>query len=176
MIILLWYNRFVSPFDLIYERGFQMEENVKKHITRPAAREYAFALLFARTFSADEPADDFYARELENAEIDFGVQLDYVHDVFFGVCDRQEEINGLISKYAAGWTVSRLARTSAAILRLSVYEMMAVSDVPKRVSINEAVELAKKYDDDKAPAYINGVLNSISKALPDKECDAESDK
>ena len=153
-----------------------MEENKKTHITRKDAREYAFALLFAKTFSEEDDADCFYARELENADIDFGTQLDYVHDVFFGVCDKRDEIDELISRYASGWTVSRLMKTTAAILRLSVYEMMAVSDVPKRVSLNEAVELAKKYDDDKAPAYINGVLNSISKTLPDKECDIETDK
>ncbi len=153
-----------------------MEEIKKNHITRTEAREYAFALLFARTFSEEEEADSFYARELENAELDFGTQLDYVHDVFFGVSDRIEEIDGLISKFASGWTVSRLAKITVSILRLSVYEMMAVADVPKRVSLNEAVELAKKYDDDKAPAYINGVLNSIAKTLPDRPCDEESDK
>jgi len=153
-----------------------MEENKKTHITRKDAREYAFALLFAKTFSEEDEADSFYARELENAELDFGAQLDYVHDVFFGVCDRRDEIDALICEFAAGWTVSRLAKTTVSVLRLSIFEMMAVCDVPKRVSINEAVELAKKYDDEKAPAYVNGVLNSISKKLPNKPCDQESDK
>lgn len=150
-----------------------MEEKNKTHITRSEAREYAFALLFAKTFSPEEDADTFYQRELENAEIEFGAQLDYVHDVFFGVCDSMEDIDGKISEFAVGWNISRLAKTTVATLRLSVYEMMAISDVPKRVSLNEAVELAKKYDDDKAPAFVNGVLNSIAKTLPDRECDTD---
>ena len=56
-------------------------------------------------------------------------------------------------------------------MRLSVYEMAAVNDVPKKVSLNEAVELAKKFDDDNAPAFINGVLNTVSHTLPDRDCD-----
>lgn len=150
-----------------------MDENIKTHITRSEAREYAFALLFAKTFSPEEEADTFYARELENAEIEFGDQIDYVHNVFFGVCDRIDEIDGKITEFAEGWAISRLAKATVSILRLSVYEMTAVSDVPKRVSLNEAVELAKKFDEDKAPAFINGVLNSISKTLPDRDCDTD---
>ena len=148
-----------------------MDEIIKMPVNRSSAREYTFALLFARTFAPEDPADEFYARELENAGIEFGDQIDYVHGVFFGIDDRLSEIDGLISEAANGWNLQRLAKTTLAIMRLSVYEMMAVCDVPKRVSLNEAVELAKKYDDDNAPAYINGVLNAISKKLPERECD-----
>ncbi len=150
-----------------------MDEIIKQPITRSSAREYVFALLFAKSFVPDEPADEFYKGELENAKIEFGDQIEYVYNVFFGVEDRLQEIDSYISEAANGWNLSRLAKTTLAIMRLSVYEMLAVHDVPKRVSLNEAVELAKKYDDDNAPAYINGVLNSISKQLPDRECDAD---
>lgn len=150
-----------------------MEENIKSPLNRYTAREYAFALLFARTFSPDEDADEFYALEVDNAGIEFGDQADYVHGVFFGVCDRLDEIDTKISEYAKGWSITRLSKTELALMRLSVYEMMNVADVPKRVSINEAVELAKKYGDEKAPAFVNGILNSISKELPDRECDLD---
>ncbi len=149
-----------------------MDEIIKMPVTRSSAREYVFALLFARTFAPEDAADEFYSNELENAQIEFDDQIDYVHGVFFGVEDKLTDIDGLISEAANGWNLSRLSKTTLAIMRLSVYEMMSVSDVPKRVSLNEAVELAKKYDDDNAPAYINGVLNAISKKLPDRECDA----
>ncbi len=151
-----------------------MEENIKAPITRHTAREYVFALLFARAFSPDESADEFYALELENAEIEFGDQIDYVHDVFFGITDNLSEIDDKISAAAEGWTLSRIAKVTLAIMRVCVFEMMNVSDVPKRVALNEAVELAKKYDDDNAPAFINGVLNTISHALPDRPCDIDS--
>ena len=148
-----------------------MEENIKSAITRTEAREYVFALLFARAFSPDEAADEFYAREMENAEIEFGDQIDYVHGVFFGIMDNLSEIDEKISAAATGWNLGRLSKTTLSIMRLSVYEMAAVNDVPKKVSLNEAVELAKKFDDDNAPAFINGVLNTVSHTLPDRDCD-----
>ena len=148
-----------------------MEENIKSPLNRYTAREYAFALLFAKAFSPEEEADSFYALEVENAGIEFGEQADYVHGVFFGVCDRLCEIDGKINEYTKGWAINRLSKTELALMRLSVYEMMAVNDVPKRVALNEAVELAKKYGDEKAPAFVNGVLNNIAHDLPDRECD-----
>ncbi len=148
-----------------------MEGNNKSAITRTEAREYVFALLFARTFAPDEAADEFYALEMENAEIEFGDQIDYVHSVFFGIDDNITEIDEKISSAASGWNLNRLSKTTLAIMRLSVYEMMAVNDVPKKVALNEAVELAKKFDDDNAPAFVNGVLNTISHTLPDRDCD-----
>ncbi len=148
-----------------------MEENIKASITRTEAREYVFALLFARTFAPDEAADEFYAREMENAEIEFGIQIDYVHDVFFGITDTLSEIDEKISAAASGWSLNRLSKASLAIMRLCIYEMTAVNDVPKRVALNEAVELAKKFDDDNAPSFINGVLNTVAHSLPERECD-----
>ena len=148
-----------------------MEENNKATITRVEAREYVFALLFAKAFSPDEAADEFYAREMENAEIEFGDQIDYVHDVFFGIMDNAPAIDEKISAAASGWTLNRLSKATLAIMRLSTYEMTAVNDVPKKVALNEAVELAKKFDDDNAPAFINGVLNTIAHSLPERECD-----
>lgn len=150
-----------------------MEENNTTRISRHEAREYVFALLFARTFSADEEADSFFAKELENADVEFGDQIDYVHDAFFGICDRQGEIDELISAAAQGWTINRLTKATVSVMRLCIYEMLAVDDVPKRAALNEAVELAKKYCEDNAPGYINGVLNTIAHQLPDRDCDAD---
>lgn len=148
-----------------------MEENIKAPTTRARAREYVFALLFAKAFATDEAADEFYAREMENAEIEFGDQIDYVHDVFFGIMDTVSQIDEKISDAASGWTLNRLSKASLAIMRLCTYEMTAVNDVPKKVALNEAVELAKKFDDDNAPSFINGVLNTIAHSLPERECD-----
>ena len=150
-----------------------MEEKTTQKITRHEAREYAFALLFAKAFNPEEEADEFYKKEIDAAEIEFGDQIDYVHGVFFGVEDRCTEIDLLIAEHAEGWAVDRLAKVTLSVMRLCIYEMMAVNDVPKRVALNEAVELAKKYGEDKAPVYVNGVLNAISHKLPERECDAD---
>ncbi len=148
-----------------------MEDLLRNPSYRAAAREFVFALIFAKEFAPDAPADEFYIGELENADVQFGEQADYVHDTFFGIIDNMESIDEKISAAAVGWTVSRLSKVSLAIMRLCIYEMLALDDVPKRVALNEAVELAKKYDDDSAPSFINGVLNTIAHTLPDKECD-----
>ena len=113
----------------------------------------------------------FFAHEIENADAEFGEQIDYVRKVFFGVEESMAELDEKIASAAVGWSVSRLSKTSISIMRLAVYEMTNVNDVPKRVALNEAVELAKRFDDEKASGFINGVLNSIAKTLPDRECD-----
>ena len=150
-----------------------MDEKNTSYVSRREAREYAFALLFARCFNTEEDADAFYAKEIDNAEIEFGDQIDYVHNVFFGISDTLCEIDEKISANAEGWTISRLTKATLSIMRLAVYEMTHVDDVPKRVALNEAVELAKKYCEDNAPSYVNGVLNAIAHQLPERECDAE---
>ena len=73
-----------------------------------------------------------------------------------------------IEKSLIGWNKKRLSIVSTAILRLATYEMLFVSDIPNKVSINEAINLSKKYDDDKAYMLINGVLNAVSKEIAEK--------
>ena len=79
----------------------------------------------------------------------------------FGVCEKQDEIDATIERHSNGWKVARLTRVSRAVIRLCVYEMANVQDVPATVAINEAIELSKKYDDEKARSFVNGVLNGI---------------
>ena len=78
-----------------------------------------------------------------------------------------EIIDGVIGRHAKGWKTSRISKVSRSILRLCVYEML-YEEIPYSVSINEAVELAKKFDDEKARPFINGILNSVKNALEAK--------
>ncbi len=89
-------------------------------------------------------------------------QDDYVEGVFFDIGEKISVIDEKIFANTNGWKADRLSRVSLSIMRLCVYEMLYRRDVPYSVSINEAVELAKKYDHDKAPKFINGVLNTIA--------------
>ena len=130
---------------------------------RRTQRDVAFKMLFEADFKKDENRDELYEALLAEHEAE---NADYLNDVFFGVLDNAEELDGLISEFAKGWKLSRISRVSLNIMRLSVYEMKYRSkDVPFAVSINEAVELAKKYDDDAAPKFINGILNGIAGKL-----------
>jgi len=100
------------------------------------------------------------AEESREAETDA-----YVEAVYFGVLDRIDEIDGLITARAIGWKTNRMTKLSLSVMRLAVYEMKYCDDIPFTVSINEAVELSKKFDDEKAPPFINGVLNGIAEDL-----------
>ena len=131
-------------------------------MNRSAARENAFILLFESECRSDETALEIfeYAENFREFEID-----EYVKKVFFGVHERRKEIDELTEPAFVGWNKRRISPVSRAIISLSVFEMLAMEDVPARVSINEAVELSKKYDDEKAFSFVNGVLNAVADQL-----------
>ena len=131
-------------------------------MTRKNARENAFILLFELECRKDEsPIEIFeYSKEFETFEAD-----DYVKKVFFGVQERRKEIDELIEANSIGWKKNRISAVSMAVISLAVYEMLAVDDVPCKVAINEAIEISKKYDEEKAYVFVNGILNKIAEAL-----------
>ena len=134
-------------------------------MTRKEAREAAFGLIFETEFRCEETPVDIYESSVENREIE---DSEYIKCAFFTVCEKREEIDALIGENAQGWKTQRLTNVSRSILRLAVYEMLYDDSIPYSVSINEAVELAKKFDDEKARPFINGVLNSVKSALEAK--------
>lgn len=126
-------------------------------LNRTEAREKIMVILYQIDFYRKEKIeynleDVFH----ENLEMD----NKYVKDIVNGVLENQEKIDEIITKYLDNWDLDRLGKTDRAILRLSTYEMMYY-DTPKVVVINEAVELAKKYSDDKVVKLINAVLDKI---------------
>ena len=134
-------------------------------MTRKEAREAVFGLIFETEFRSEESAEDIYASSVENREIGDDA---YIKSAFFTVCEKREEIDALIGEHADGWKTNRLTNVSRSILRVATYEMLYDDSIPYSVSINEAVELAKKFDDEKARPFINGVLNSVKSALESK--------
>ena len=139
-------------------------------LSRREAREQLLGLLFETEFRCDETNVEIFATSVDDREIPSD---DYIKKAYFGISDNREEIDGTIGKHANGWKTSRLSKLSRSILRLAVYEMLYETEIPYSVSINEAVELAKKYDEDKARPFINGVLNSIKNELEGKKTDGE---
>jgi len=139
------------------ERGITMGV-----LKRREAREIVVGLLFEKEFREDESLAEVYATSVENREIP---NDEYIKDAYFVVNEKKEEIDKLIGTHSCGWKTHRLTRLSRSILRLAVYEMLFVDDIPYSVSINEAVELSKKFDDEKARPFVNGVLNSIKSEL-----------
>ncbi len=131
-------------------------------MSRTNARKSAFYLVFQHDFvGADalgEAKDIFYA---ENEDLDEN-DKSFIDSVIKGTIDNLNEIDSIISSAAKGWSIERMAKVDLAILRLAVYELKFSSLTPKKVVINEAVELAKKFSSDNAPSFINGVLGKIA--------------
>lgn len=138
-------------------------------LKRREARELVLALLFETEFKAGDTVEDIYELSSDNREIP---DDEYVKRAYFGVCENREQIDALIGKSSHGWKTSRMTRISRSIMRLAVYEMLFEEKIPNSVSINEAVELTKKFDEPKAKSFINGVLNSVKN---DIEATASSD-
>ena len=93
------------------------------------------------------------------------VENDFVNTVVFGVEEKEKELDEIANKYLKDWTIDRLGKTDQAIIRMGIYELL-YTDTPDIVCINEAIELAKEYSDDKVKNMINAVLDSVMK---DKE-------
>lgn len=145
--------------------------NIKS--TRHFRRESAFKLLFAYEFDGNaDPGAFFAAYTAEFYDMDElgDFDNDYVKSLFFGVCEKKEELDAAIEKSAVKWKMSRMSAATRTILRLAVYEML-YTDTPPKVAINEAIEITKSYGDGGAPSFVNGILNGIAKTggLFDKE-------
>ena len=88
------------------------------------------------------------------------IDNEFVKEIVYGVLTYKNEIDALVNRYMTDWTIDRLGNTDIAIMRIGVFELI-YTDTPEVVAINEAVELAKKYSDDKVRKMINGVLDKI---------------
>ena len=130
-----------------------------KKINRKLAREKAFLFLFERNFNHYE-YDELV--EIKSAcEENFKVPVSFTKELFLGTVQNKRVIDELIDKYSKSWSNKRISKVTGAILNLAIFEMMFRDDVPDSVAINEAVELAKKYGDEKSHEFINGVLAKV---------------
>jgi len=126
---------------------------------RKIAREQAFRILFAIDVGGNtiEEASELVIDSLNDDQKDFAFRE------VKGVLNNLSSIDNVINKYSEDWTISRMASTDRNILRLAVFEILYCDDIPTNVSINEAIELAKKYGDEKSYKFINGLLGSIAR-------------
>lgn len=131
-------------------------------MTRKEARTEAFRLLFETEFHAEDGAETIYALSEETREMG---EDPYVKTVYFGVQEHLEELDELIARHSNGWKPSRITPVSKSAMRLCVYEMKYMKEIPAAVSLNEAIELVKTFDDLKMKAFVNGVLNGVKNEL-----------
>ena len=111
--------------------------------------------LTAETFATLAGEDEIY-QEAPNAK-----QADYIRRLVKGVEEHAAELDGYIAKYAKGWSFARIPLVASAIMRVAMYEILYMPDVPNGAAINEAVEIAKKYETPETVKFINGILGSF---------------
>lgn len=131
-------------------------------MTRRALREQIFLMLFRVEFHDAEELNEQIALYKEQLEECSEEDCAYIVNKFMGIVEKLEEIDAAISEVSKGWKVSRMAKVDLALIRLAVYEMKYEEDVPVKVAINEAIELAKQYGTDDSPAFVNGVLAKLA--------------
>ena len=127
-------------------------------MTRKQIRDNIFKMLFRVEFhEKDELSEQLslFEEELNSLKEE---DLTYIKDKYNSICLKLDEIDAAINQVATGWKTSRMGKVDLSIIRLAVYEIKYEEDIPTKVSINEAVELAKTYGTDESPAFVNGVL------------------
>jgi len=130
---------------------------------RRRSRELAIKVLFHLEFSKDDPAEAF-----DLICNDFGASEEvkpFSKELVLGVCAYLKELDGLIGETSENWRLERIAKVDHSILRLAVYELLHRDDIPPKVSINEAVDLGKKFGTEESGGFINGILDKIYGAL-----------
>lgn len=133
-----------------------------KRISRSEARREAFKLVFELNQHRDEL--EFLFENLREERPEAECAMPYIKEVVSGVSAHYDELLDIISEnLASGWKVERISKPARAILMLAVYEIKYVSDVPEKVAVNEAVELAKEFDEPSCAAFVNGVLAGVLK-------------
>lgn len=138
---------------------------------RHEAREQAFILIFERSINHDSTEEIIDAAGLSS---DLIID-DFAEKIALGVEKNEEILDTQIEKNIRGWKMNRLSKVALSLLRLAIYEMMFVEDIPISVSINEAIDLAKIYGGADDAPYINGVLGSVAKTLEEKPADEKHD-
>ena len=150
-------------------------------MTRTAAREIAVHFVFELGFT-DQTAEELLAEALNRkpfaaigeeeplySEFPNEAQREYISKLVKGVYEHTPELDEYISKYAIGWKFSRMNRVAVAIMRVAMYEVLYMQDIPNAAAINEAVELVKHYEEPEVVSFVNGILGSFVRGenLPD---------
>lgn len=139
-------------------------------LSRSALREHIFKIVFSADFRSGEDAAAYVGLYTDSIADEKDEPLDindadsaYIREKSEQIILMLPEIDEKISEFAKGWSSSRIGKAEMGILRLAIYEILYDDDIPQNVAINEAVELAKKYGDEQAPGFINGILSSVVK-------------
>ncbi|WMM26915.1 transcription antitermination factor NusB [Tissierella sp. MB52-C2] len=130
---------------------------------RKQAREGTMKLLYQMAVNEDfsDEAMDVYFTEYTFDEL----EKEYILDAINQIKENMDSIDTYIEKHLEGWNINRIAKVDLAVLRIAVYEIIYRKDIPVQVSINEAIEIVKKYSTDESFKFINGVLGGLVRSI-----------
>lgn len=135
---------------------------------RTKGREYALQILYAVDITKDDPKICI-ERFWEGSDEGSGEVRQFADELVLGVSANKKEIDDLISKHATNWQLDRMAVIDRNVLRFATYELLYMEDIPPKVSINEAIDIAKKFGGSDSGKFVNGVLDKINKTETKKE-------
>lgn len=124
-------------------------------------------MLYAASLGGEESMNDVLEQS-EQVDNLSDADKTFLENLTAGVIACQEELDTIIGKFAQGWALNRLARVDLTILRMAVYELKYMPEIPVGATINEAVELSKRFCEDKSSGFINGILGSAARELRSK--------
>ena len=130
---------------------------------RRELREHIFKLLFMSDFNDGEEMNDQLAMYFDGLEVLKENDQEYMQSKYENIKAHLDEIDALLNEKSKGWKTSRMSKVDLSILRLAFYEMKFDEDVPVKVAINEAVEIAKAFGGDTSASFVNGILGKIAK-------------
>lgn len=144
-------------------------------MNRRQTREAALCMIFDYSFHTDGDGneqlelylDNFQDKDSKNLSEELR-QDDYFTKAYFGVISNINELDEIIATCSKKWSSKRISRVSKSILRLALYEIIYMKDIPEQVSVNEAVELAKKFDSDESYTFVNGILGAYIRSTENK--------
>lgn len=134
-------------------------------MNRIKSREYLLQLAYQMEITSETALETFNSF-MENEDISKDdLDLAYIKSGLLGIEENKEKLDSLIESQLVKWKLNRISKVNLSILRISTYEILFAEDVPGKVSINEAIELCKKYSDNKSVSFINGVLDKVYKNM-----------
>lgn len=129
---------------------------------RTKAREYALQILYAIDITKNDPVE-CVERFWESGDETSNEVKQFARDLVLGVVEKRGDIDKMITKYATNWELDRMAVIDRNVLRFATYELLFAKDIPPKVSINEAIDIAKKFGGSDSGKFVNGVLDKINK-------------
>ena len=131
---------------------------------RRKAREFALQILFQLDIRKDKPTATILKRFWAEHEVDEEVQA-FTEEIIKGTYKHLAAINEKIHACAKNWSIERMAAVDRNVLRMAVYEILYKADIPTSVTINEAIEIAKKFGTDDSGSFVNGILDSVARMV-----------